>query len=478
MYFMKSVFLLAAARVVLAKVQFLGVSIAGGEFGCKNDGSCPVNEAKLPDDGVTQMWHFVGDDAINILRMPVSWQFLVGENLGGKFDSNNFNDYDRLIQACLATGAYCMIDIHNYGRWNGKIIGQGGPTDDQFVNLWQQLATKYSGKDKVIFELMNEPHDVDVDTWAETCQKAVTAIRKTGATKQMILLPASNFDGVATLTGDNGAEQLLDITNPDGSKDNLLLDIHAYLDKDNTGTNRQCTTDNTDAFGNLAKYLRIRGRKGLVSQTGASQDSSCLEMFCAQNKFINDNSDVFVGIVGWGAGSVETSDVLSMTPTRKDGRLVDNQLMSQCLVDTWAKAKEVINPPQPEPESTTQKFVPTGTTALTRSVVTPPPLTSSSSSSEEFHEPIVTVHVLSDISILQTDISILQTASVPPELTTLITAAGSPSDESYSIAWEIPTSVKGSPTQVAPSTTPTGGAPSTRAMSIFLWSCAFLPLLL
>ncbi|KAI1483824.1 glycoside hydrolase family 5 protein [Daldinia eschscholtzii] len=473
MYFMKSVFLLAAARVALAKVQFLGVSIAGGEFGCKDDGSCPIDSAKLPDDGVTQMWHFVGDDAINILRMPVSWQFLVDDNLGGKLDSNNFDDYDRLMQACLATGAYCMIDIHNYGRWNGKIIGQGGPTDEQFVNLWQQLATKYSDEEKVIFELMNEPHDVDVDTWAETCQKVVTAIRKAGATKQMILLPASNFDGVATLTKDNGAEQLLDITNPDGSKDNLLLDIHAYLDKDASGTNKQCTTDNTDAFKDLAKYLRIRGRKGLVSQTGASQDSSCLKMFCEQNKLINDNSDVFVGIVGWGAGSFETSDILSLTPSRKDGRLVDNQLMSECLVDTWAKAKEVVNPPEPESDSTTKQFVPTATTALTRSVVTPPAHTSASEDSGDFDEPVVTVHVLSDVSILQT-------ASVPPGLTTLITAAGSPSDEPYSIAWEIPpTSLPSiSQTQVVAPPTPTAGASSTKALTYLVLSCAFLPLLL
>jgi hypothetical protein len=41
-------------------------------------------------------------------------------------------------------------------RWNGQIIGQGGPTNDQFVNLWKQLAAKYASKPKVVFGLMNE----------------------------------------------------------------------------------------------------------------------------------------------------------------------------------------------------------------------------------------------------------------------------------------------------------------------------------
>lgn len=167
-----------------------------------------------------------------------------------------------------------MIDIHNFARWNGGIIGQGGPTDDQFVSLWKRLATKYADSDKVVFELMNEPHDLDVGVWADTCQKVVTAIREAGATTQMILLPGTNFDSAATLPTSGGAEQLLAITNPDGTTDNLLLDIHKYLDEDNSGTHTECTTDNTDAFTALAEFLRGKGRKGFISETGASQDSS------------------------------------------------------------------------------------------------------------------------------------------------------------------------------------------------------------
>jgi len=51
----------------------------------------------------------------------------------------------------------CIIDIHNYARWNGGIIGQGGPTNAQFASLWSQLATKYKSNSKVTFGLMNEP---------------------------------------------------------------------------------------------------------------------------------------------------------------------------------------------------------------------------------------------------------------------------------------------------------------------------------
>ncbi len=64
------------------------------------------------------MQHFAYDDRLNIFRLPVGWQYLVNYNLGGPLDSNYFAEYDGLVQACLQTGAMCIIDIHNYGMFN------------------------------------------------------------------------------------------------------------------------------------------------------------------------------------------------------------------------------------------------------------------------------------------------------------------------------------------------------------------------
>jgi endoglucanase len=181
------------------------------------------------------------------------------------------------MQACLATGAYCAIDIHNFARFNGQIIGQssGGPTDAQFADLWTQLATKYKSSTKVIFGLMNEPHDIDITTWAATCQAAVTAIRNAGATSQMILLPGNNFTSAGTFVSNGSGAALIGIKNPDGTTTGLILDIHKYLDVDNSGNHAECTTDNiSDAFALVAQFLRANGRQGMVSETGAGSTSS------------------------------------------------------------------------------------------------------------------------------------------------------------------------------------------------------------
>ena len=105
------------------------------------------------------MKHFMNNHGMNIFRLPVGWQFLTNQVPGGSLDATNAAKYDALMQTCLGLGAHCILDIHNYARFNGAVIGQGGPSNDQFIALWTALAKKYSGNDRVWFGLMNEPHD-------------------------------------------------------------------------------------------------------------------------------------------------------------------------------------------------------------------------------------------------------------------------------------------------------------------------------
>ncbi|EHL00247.1 putative endoglucanase EG-II [Glarea lozoyensis 74030] len=176
-------------------VTYAGVNIAGFDFGCLTDGSQDPKKAVPPvnglggPDGAAQMSHFVKDDHFNIFRLPVGWQYLTGSTLSSTstLNAGNLQKYDQLVQACLrsASTTVCVLDIHNYARWNKQIIGQGGPTNAQFVGLWTQLAAKYKGETRIAFGLMNEPHEVDINKWADTLQLVVNAIRGAGATTQM-----------------------------------------------------------------------------------------------------------------------------------------------------------------------------------------------------------------------------------------------------------------------------------------------------
>ncbi len=110
------------------KLRFTGINIPGFDFGCNSDGNCHASGAWPPllqyygQDGQGQMNHFVKDDGFNVFRLPVGWQFLVNDVEGGPIVEANFQEYDALVQACVNSGAEaCIIDIHNYARWNGAV---------------------------------------------------------------------------------------------------------------------------------------------------------------------------------------------------------------------------------------------------------------------------------------------------------------------------------------------------------------------
>ncbi|KIK55052.1 glycoside hydrolase family 5 protein [Collybiopsis luxurians FD-317 M1] len=321
------------------KLKYAGVNIAGFDFGCGSDGTCNVSGAWPPltqyygMDGAGQMQHFTQDDGFNVFRLPVGWQFLVNGVLGGDLDPTTFPEYDQLVQTCLDTGAACIVDIHNYARWNGLIIGQGGPTNEQFASVWSQLATKYADEENIIFGVMNEPHDVpDIGLWAQSVQAAVTAIRQAGATKQMILLPGNDWTSAQTFVSDGSGPALLNVTNPDGTTTGLIFDVHKYLDVDNSGTNTECVTNNIDSsWAPLATWLRENGRQAFNTETGGGNVASCVEFMCQQIAFQAQNSDVFLGYVGWAAGNFATGYPLAETPTQTGTTWTDPLLVSSCM---------------------------------------------------------------------------------------------------------------------------------------------------
>ncbi|USW51933.1 Putative glycoside hydrolase, family 5, glycoside hydrolase superfamily [Septoria linicola] len=324
----------AAGSAVAAKVSYAGMNIAGLDFGCDTSGNCVTSNVVDPgEDGLAQMKHFVTDDGLNAFRLTVGWQFLVNNELGGTLDSTNFATYDKQVQGCIDAGAdMCIIDIHNYARWNGQIIGQGGPDNIHFTSLWSQLASKYTDQPKVVFGVMNEPHDVEISTWATTVQEAVTAIRKAGAKSNRILLPGNDWTHATTLISDGSAAALSKITNLDGSTTNLIFDVHAYLDSDGSGTSTSCSTDNAEAFTTLGDWLRTNKRQAILTETGGGpSDSSCVEKLGSQFDVLNEYSDVYLGWIGWAAGKFDQSYELSETPTQNGESWTDVELVTEVV---------------------------------------------------------------------------------------------------------------------------------------------------
>lgn len=123
---------------------------------------------------------------------------------------------------------------------------------------------------------MNEPHNIpDMSIWATTVQAAVTAIRKAGATTQMILLPGNDFTGAQTFVSNGSAGNLSKVHNLDGSNTSLIFDVHKYLDSDGSGTHLECVSNHiADTFMPLSTFLKANNRTAILSETGGGNTAS------------------------------------------------------------------------------------------------------------------------------------------------------------------------------------------------------------
>lgn len=144
----------------------------------------------------------------------------------------------------------------------------------------------------------------------------------------MILLPGNSWQSAATFLNDGSADALEQVRNPDGTSTNLIFDLHKYLDSDGSGSHAECVDDFiTSAFEPVAEWLRCKGRKAFITETGGGNVASCLVYFCNLMTFLSTNSDVYLGVTGWGAAMMPVDYVTSMTPFPNG---TDQLLVKQC----------------------------------------------------------------------------------------------------------------------------------------------------
>ena len=82
-------------------------------------------------------------------------------------------------------------------RYNNAVIS----STTTFGNWWKALASQFASDSHVIFDVMNEPHDIDATVVAALNQAAINGIRAAGATSQLILVEGTSYTGAWSKCG-------------------------------------------------------------------------------------------------------------------------------------------------------------------------------------------------------------------------------------------------------------------------------------
>jgi hypothetical protein len=99
-------------------------------------------------------------------------------------------------------GMYCVIDIHNYHRYRGQLLGSAAVPYNTFTNLWYRLAGLFKTNPRVIFGTMNQPYGVSYLDALLGANAAIAGVRGAGATVHLALsqLSTSGHQLTDTLT--------------------------------------------------------------------------------------------------------------------------------------------------------------------------------------------------------------------------------------------------------------------------------------
>jgi aryl-phospho-beta-D-glucosidase BglC (GH1 family) len=174
---------------------------------------------------------FYRDKGVDLVRLPFTWERMQPK-LGGELSSSELGLLKTFLSDAARLGMDVIIDLHNYGRYEGQPIGSaGGPTKEQFADFWSKLAGEIKGFSSLVgYDLMNEPHDMpSASAWKDAAQAAVDAIRLVDTAKT-IFVEGNNWSGAWSWL-DNNADFI--IKDP---ADKLVYQAHQYFDRDSSGT--------------------------------------------------------------------------------------------------------------------------------------------------------------------------------------------------------------------------------------------------
>lgn len=280
-------------------MPYRGVNLAGAEFGSAIPGSFGVDYTFAT---ASEVDYFVSK-GMNTFRVGFKWERLQ-RSAYGAFDAAYLGRLDAIVSHATSKKAHVILNPHNFARYYGSTVGSSAVPKGVFADLWRRLAAKYASNPLVMFNLVNEPHTMPTEQWVSAANAAIAAIRGVGATNK-IIVPGNAWTGAHSWTsswyGTSNAVAMLAIDDP---ADNILFEVHQYLDAEASGGSDQCvgTKAGRERLAPFVKWLRDTGRRGFVGELAGGDNPTCRAAVSDMLAFMMESADVLDGWLWWAAG--------------------------------------------------------------------------------------------------------------------------------------------------------------------------------
>lgn len=245
-------------------VELIGINMSGAGFASHVLPGMNNRNYIFPTESHFKYWKAQG---INTIRFPVIW-----ERLQPTLNSNLEPGYTKLIDEVFALGnkynIKIILDLHNYARYRGKIIGTETVPYSAYYDVMRKIALKWSNQKSLEgYDIMNEPHDA-LAYWPTAAQHAINAVRTVDHVRP-IYVEGSGWSGTSRWHYYN--DPLLKLKDP---ANNIIFEGHVYFDENSGGNYGAVNMESFDTDIGVRKvqpfidWLRKNNRKGIIGEFG------------------------------------------------------------------------------------------------------------------------------------------------------------------------------------------------------------------
>ncbi|MBZ5755807.1 glycoside hydrolase family 5 protein [Pseudomonas sp. S5(2021)] len=245
---------------------------------------------------------YYADKGIRLIRFPFIWE-RVQHNLGEDLDGEQLRLLKRTLDFAMQHGQKVILDMHNYGRYQGHLIGSSDVPYAAYAEVWQKLAKRFGGHPALLgYDIMNEPHGT-VGLWPGAAQAAVDAIREVDQ-QALIFVEGERWSSAYHWPLVNANFLVKDPV------ERIVYEAHLYFDEDFSGKYLPGKSRNIDPMLGVERarpfveWLQKHGQKGFLGEYGIPDDlpeaSVAMDNLLA---YLNDNcipSAYWAGGPGWG----------------------------------------------------------------------------------------------------------------------------------------------------------------------------------
>ncbi len=149
------------------------------------------------------------------VRLPVRFNAKAATVAPYTVEPAFFQKVDRMVNAAMSAGLTVVLDFHHYN----EIFEKPAAHRERFLAIWTQVARRYSRHSrKLLFEILNEPHDkLTPELWNAYYMDALAIIRKENADRVIVIGPAAW----------GGVEAMQKLKLPKGDS-NVIFSFHDY----------------------------------------------------------------------------------------------------------------------------------------------------------------------------------------------------------------------------------------------------------